>query len=160
VTTDRVGKERMRRYAWRKNNAEKHRAHQAVHKAVLTGRLIRPSICSQCGKSGIIQAHHEDHSKHFKVIWLCTKCHRIARSLDLEKANENWVSEVLELVARDFVQPDSNTNQIAYDRLLQILEKRLSALLKAAQSMRDSGVFRYKAAWDSALATLEGRDGK
>lgn len=36
---------------------------------------FRPSECSQCHKLCKPQAHHEDYSKPFEIIWLCSVCH-------------------------------------------------------------------------------------
>lgn len=44
------------------------------------GRLIKPSICSECGANKNIQAHHYDYSKPLDVTWLCGKCHKAIHS--------------------------------------------------------------------------------
>jgi hypothetical protein len=54
-------------------------ARNAVRKAIHEGRLIRPEICSKCGKKpkpGSIVGYHESYKpkKWLKVIWLCTGC--------------------------------------------------------------------------------------
>jgi hypothetical protein len=52
------------------------KARYLLNKAVKEGRIIKPSTCSDCSKSGvIIDGHHEDYSKPLEVIWLCKKCH-------------------------------------------------------------------------------------
>jgi len=56
---------------------EKVSAHQAVHRAIRKGTLIRPDTCEDCGKRGSIEASHNDYSKPLEVNWLCKKCHRI-----------------------------------------------------------------------------------
>lgn len=69
------------------NYLEKFKAYREAHKlewnvkarvryAILTGRLVRPDKCSHCGYACKPQAHHEDYSKPFDVIWLCVSCHR------------------------------------------------------------------------------------
>lgn len=55
---------------------DKWKVHYQVSKAVKEGRLERPTTCSKCGIKGKIQAHHEDYSKPFEIIWVCMKCHR------------------------------------------------------------------------------------
>jgi hypothetical protein len=60
---------------WDKKNPEKRRCHERTMYAVEKGRLIRPNQCSKCKKSCTPHAHHEDHSKHLEVIWLCSQCH-------------------------------------------------------------------------------------
>jgi len=47
----------------------------AVSKAVRNGTLIKPELCSKCGKEGRINGHHEDYNEPLKVVWLCNKCH-------------------------------------------------------------------------------------
>lgn len=56
-------------------NKHKRRAHAAVHRAVVAGRLVRPDVCYLCGGGGDIQAHHEDYSRPLDVVWLCASCH-------------------------------------------------------------------------------------
>lgn len=43
--------------------------------AVRSSKINRPSICSECGKEGVTQAHHEDYTEPFDVVWLCAMCH-------------------------------------------------------------------------------------
>lgn len=77
--------ERHREYA-RKSYAktllecpEKLRARSKVAWAVRTGKLVRPESCSSCSNMGKrIEAHHEDYSRPYDVVWLCPKCHRRA----------------------------------------------------------------------------------
>ena|SRR3990167_9115190 len=46
-----------------------------VRWAIENGKLIKPRYCSCCGCERKIQAHHEDYSKPYNVIWLCSSCH-------------------------------------------------------------------------------------
>ena len=57
---------------------EKERAREIYSRAVKSGRLDRPSACSECGDSGKIHGHHEDYSKPLEVRWLCSSCHGLA----------------------------------------------------------------------------------
>lgn len=59
---------------------EKHAARQAIKREVAAGRMVRPSVCSECGTSGRIDAHHPDYGKPLDVEWLCKRCH----------ANRHW----------------------------------------------------------------------
>lgn len=59
------------------------RAHEMVSRAVKSGALVRPAVCSTCQKSCRPDAHHEDYGQPLSVQWLCRKCHRAA---DLAKA--------------------------------------------------------------------------
>ena len=58
-------------------------AHYAVNRAVKNGDLIKPKICTVCGKNpgknkrgrSNLQAHHEDYARPLDVEWLCVVCH-------------------------------------------------------------------------------------
>lgn len=56
--------------------AEANAAHQRVHKAVKRGEIVRPSTCSECGKTGLIEAAHENYTERLAIRWLCRSCHR------------------------------------------------------------------------------------
>jgi hypothetical protein len=60
---------------YRKNNLHKARARQAVSKAIMKGRLIKPKNCCLCNSETILQAHHSDYQKHLEVVWVCHTCH-------------------------------------------------------------------------------------
>jgi hypothetical protein len=69
-------RERARKAAWTKLNREKHQAHQAVYRAVQSGELDKPTVCSFCGTDKFrIEAHHDDYSFPLDVVWLCSACH-------------------------------------------------------------------------------------
>lgn len=51
-------------------------ARAAVARAVRDGRLIRPFVCSACGRDGRIEGHHEDYAQPLQVDWLCNGCHQ------------------------------------------------------------------------------------
>jgi hypothetical protein len=78
---------RVAQKKWAGQNREKTRAHMTVHKAVVTGKIQRPTACSVCGivppprRDGCTQihAHHRDYSKPLDVQWLCALCHAIER---------------------------------------------------------------------------------
>jgi hypothetical protein len=73
--------------AYGSRNKEKRRAVRAVRKAILEGKMVRPTECSLCGKSGKIEGHHEDYSKKLWVIWVCHSCHTQKHSPRHEKSN-------------------------------------------------------------------------
>lgn len=53
--------------------------HYAVQKALKSGLLIKPRICSNCFSENNIQAHHHkgyDDKFLTDVIWVCAKCHK------------------------------------------------------------------------------------
>jgi hypothetical protein len=63
--------------------AERAKAHQAVARALATGKMVRPEECETCRLAApklrdgrhSIQGHHSDYSKPLSVMWLCTVCH-------------------------------------------------------------------------------------
>ncbi len=69
---------------WRRRNKEKQRAHSAVAYAIRSGKLERQP-CEECGVQPT-EAHHEDYSKPFDVMWLCKTCHeKRHREIEMEK---------------------------------------------------------------------------
>ena len=73
------------------NNPEKKRAQGMVHKAVVSGRLIRWPVCAvpECTRENP-QAHHPDYSRPLDVVWLCPKHHKAAHAIaDEAKRNVN-----------------------------------------------------------------------
>lgn len=57
------------------SNPDKTRAVSALNQKIASGKIIRPAQCSKCGSESKPEAHHEDYSKPFEVIWLCKGCH-------------------------------------------------------------------------------------
>lgn len=51
-------------------------ARKATQRAVRAGKLTRPDVCSRCGNTDDIQAHHKDYDAPLDVVWLCGTCHR------------------------------------------------------------------------------------
>jgi hypothetical protein len=92
-------KNRQRLAIWRKKNPEKarqsvrnwqikhrerHAAHQAVHRAIEMGMLIRSPTCEKCGKICKTDGHHTDYNKRLEVVWLCRQCHqKIIRKIEV-----------------------------------------------------------------------------
>lgn len=77
--------EYRRRYV--AQNKEKIKAHDAVKRAIKKGTLIRPKVCSSCGKhTTSIELHHEDYSRPLEVVPLCILCHKRLHAL---KARES-----------------------------------------------------------------------
>jgi hypothetical protein len=60
--------------AWRKRNPEKVRCHNAVARAIRSGKLVR-GPCEVCGTTNNVHAHHDDYSKPLEVRWLCAAHH-------------------------------------------------------------------------------------
>lgn len=76
---------RARVQSWRATHRDRRHAHQAVERAVRSGRLHREP-CACCGDEKA-EAHHDDYTKPLDVVWLCRTHHR-ARHRDLDAAHE------------------------------------------------------------------------
>lgn len=61
---------------WRLKNPEKRKAHNIVANALKSGRMVRGK-CLVCGLEKV-QAHHEDYSQPYMVMWLCREHHKQA----------------------------------------------------------------------------------
>lgn len=55
---------------------ERVKARETVNNAVKAGKIIRPTLCQDCGNGGRLHGHHADYSKPLSVEWLCVSCHR------------------------------------------------------------------------------------
>lgn len=67
---------RMREY--RRINLQKMRAYEAVKRAVKSGKMVRPKICTSCHIACKPVAHHYagyDLGNRLNVRWLCLRCH-------------------------------------------------------------------------------------
>lgn len=42
------------------------------------GEVKPPEACECCGRKVPLQAHHTDYEMPFDVMWLCTRCHKLA----------------------------------------------------------------------------------
>ena|SRR3990167_1092402 len=60
---------------YKRKYPDKVRAHQALNRAVRSGKIKR-SPCVDCGSTHRIHGHHPDYSKPYEVIWLCPLCHK------------------------------------------------------------------------------------
>lgn len=60
---------------WRKADKRRMKCHNAVSRAIKSGKLIRQP-CVKCGSIKSL-AHHEDYDKPLDVVWLCQPCHKI-----------------------------------------------------------------------------------
>ncbi len=64
---------------WNHKNSYKRNTQNQLRRAIKKGLIIRPTNCISCGKFCKPEAHHEDYSKPFDVIWLCFICHGLTR---------------------------------------------------------------------------------
>lgn len=60
---------------WVKRNPDKVRVYQIVARAIRSGKLIKPTVCSVCNQERRIEAHHEDYAKPLDVVWVCRVHH-------------------------------------------------------------------------------------
>lgn len=60
--------------AWAARNPRKRSAEAVVGNCIRDGKLIKQP-CVVCGTSENVDAHHEDYSRPYDVIWLCRKHH-------------------------------------------------------------------------------------
>ena len=61
------------RYVDRYGRIEKIRARKVISEAIRRGKLKRGE-CVICGTKNA-QAHHNDYTKKYDIVWLCLKCH-------------------------------------------------------------------------------------
>ena len=52
------------------------RCWKLLNAAVASGDVVKQEECTKCGSVIRVQAHHEDYSKPFDVVWLCEMCHK------------------------------------------------------------------------------------
>lgn len=60
--------------AWRQADKRRMAAHNAVMRAIKSGKLVRKP-CERCGSEKSL-AHHENYDKLLDVVWLCQPCHK------------------------------------------------------------------------------------
>jgi ribosomal protein S27AE len=60
--------------AWRQSDKRRTKCHNAVTRAIRSGKLIRQP-CVRCGNEKSL-AHHEDYDFPLDVMWLCQPCHK------------------------------------------------------------------------------------
>lgn len=57
--------------------AEQKRVEQQARRAVQSGLLVKPSVCSWCGAADLpIHGHHPDYARPLMVVWVCARCHK------------------------------------------------------------------------------------
>lgn len=62
-------------YKYRKEQPEKELARNRFLRAVKSGKIRRPELCSKCQLKTKVEGHHPDYSKPYDVIWVCRMCH-------------------------------------------------------------------------------------
>jgi hypothetical protein len=66
---------------WDANNSERRKvidkAKNIVRRAIQSGRLVRPTVCEECGATNVMtEGAHADYQQPLLVRWLCRPCHR------------------------------------------------------------------------------------
>jgi hypothetical protein len=87
------GRERrcISREKWEQSNPGKKAAERAISRGVRSGTVKKLFNCQVCGSPRKVEAHHEDYSQPYSVMWLCKKHHwqadvaRRGREHSLEK---------------------------------------------------------------------------
>ena len=46
-----------------------------VIKAIASGLIIKPAMCTICGAEERVVGHHHDYSRPLDVVWMCHPCH-------------------------------------------------------------------------------------
>ena len=61
---------------WKQAFPERVKIHRQIEIAIKTGKIIRPKICSKCGRKTKTQTHHLDYNDFMNFVWLCASCHK------------------------------------------------------------------------------------
>lgn len=69
---------------YNRNHPERAMIHTAISNKLKRGEMVKQP-CRECGEV-VVDAHHEDYSKPFDVIWLCRKHHN---ELHLSRMTKN-----------------------------------------------------------------------
>jgi len=73
----RILNNKLRTKWFRKHNPVEYAAHILLSNAVKSGKIKKPTKCSNCNKRTMIHGHHENYHKPLDVIWLCPVCHKL-----------------------------------------------------------------------------------
>lgn len=71
---------KARNVIYRESHTVERAAQHAVEKAIIGGRLTKPTRCTDCSKGAPLEAHHDDYAKPLDVRWLCRSCHQLAHA--------------------------------------------------------------------------------
>ena len=67
--------------AYRQRRSDRLRAHNAVAKAILRGKMVPWPVCALPECSHKPEAHHPDYSNPLGVVWLCPSHHKQAHQI-------------------------------------------------------------------------------
>lgn len=71
---------------WRKKYPERRIARYKLTSRLNRNLIDKPNNCSVCNENKKLEAHHEDYSKPYDVIWCCRTCHG---KLDVKRREAN-----------------------------------------------------------------------
>jgi len=77
---ERISQESLEKYHSSPDIKLKASVRGKLRRALQTGQLMKPEVCSKCSEPKRLEAHHHDYSKPLEVIWLCCGCHRKVHS--------------------------------------------------------------------------------
>jgi len=61
---------------WNETFPRRKAMHRKLYRAIKAGKVTRPEICPNCGRSAKIQAHHVNYEHFMNFVWLCASCHK------------------------------------------------------------------------------------
>jgi len=61
---------------YRQKYPDRIKIYRMVNMAVSEGEIIKPDICSECGRTAYLHAHHYNYENYMNFIWLCASCHK------------------------------------------------------------------------------------
>lgn len=79
----------------RQKRPEEYKARQLVRQALKSGKLIRPEYCEQCGTPCRAEAHHEDHSRPYMLLWVCEECHKFHDKYKLKGYGKDYSEQII-----------------------------------------------------------------
>ena len=149
-----------RQRIWQIRNREKSHAHQAVGRAVVTGRLVVASACEGCGAPPPLTAHHhlgyaQEH--RLDVKWLCSYCHGIAHvnrntlPADGQVAAEKMTVEQIEQLRRDYPTMARPKSEATKTICLRIPLKLYSRIERMAWQSRRPRTWQFIVLLEQAL---------
>ena len=75
-------------YEWQAKHPDRMEARAVLREAIRRGKIIRPSICEECGRVTRLSGHHSDYTQPLEVIWLCSSCHKFKHPVNSREREE------------------------------------------------------------------------
>lgn len=64
-------------YEWRQEHPERVRAMNILERALIKGKISKPTACQKCGRVARLHGHHFDYADPLNIRWLCASCHKL-----------------------------------------------------------------------------------